>query len=115
MAEAPVPFARLEGRHPVQITKRLHWAPACLQLPHLSPCPLRTPPPWEGESAFPILSCGCGHSPSMALGEGFGLWAVLPSPKRALWAHGLPLRGSQAQAHLTHPAATRLESGAHAS
>ena len=33
---------------------------------------------------------------------GFGLWAVLPGPKWALRARGLPLRGSQAQAHLTH-------------
>ena len=31
---------------------------------------------------------------------GFGLWAVLPGPKRALWAHGLPLWGSLAKAHL---------------
>ena len=44
---------------------------------------------------------------------GFGLWANLPFPKRALWAHGLPLRGIQAKVHLTHPAA-RWQ-GAHAS
>ena len=48
-------------------------------------------------------------------GWGFGLWTILPTPMRALWAPGLPLQGSQAQAHHTHPAARQLEGGAHAS
>ena len=46
---------------------------------------------------------------------GFGLWANLPVPKRALRAHGLPPWGSSAPAHLTHPTAMQPAGGAHAS
>ena len=49
------------------------------------------------------------------IGEGFGLWANLPVPKRALRAHGLPPWGSSAPAHLTHPTAMQPAGGAHAS
>ena len=48
-------------------------------------------------------------------GGGFGLWAILPGPRRALGVHGLPLWGRQAQAQLTHPAAMPCAGGAHVS
>ena len=44
---------------------------------------------------------------------GFGL--TFPNPKRALGAHGVPLWGSSAPAHHTHPLAMQPAGGAHAS
>ena len=44
---------------------------------------------------------------------GFGL--TFPNPKRALGAHGVPLWGSSAPAHHTHPLAIQPAGGAHAS
>ena len=44
---------------------------------------------------------------------GFGL--TFPNPKRALRAHGVPLWGSSAPAHHTHPTAMQPVGGAHAS
>ena len=49
----------------------------------------------------------------MAGALGFGL--TFPNPKRALRAHGVPLWGSSAPAHHTHPTAMQPVGGAHAS
>ena len=93
------------------ITQSLHLCSVCLhqwRIPQFAlkyPCNLPPSPPPGGDR-------------SRATGgdfKGFGLWAVLPAPMRALRAHGLLLRGSQVQAHHTHPTAKRLLGGAHAS
>ena len=45
-----------------------------------------------------LLPRGClKSSVELPLPGGFGLWADLPSPKRAIWAPGLPLWGSRAR------------------
>ena len=48
-------------------------------------------------------------------GWALGLGLTFPNPKRALRAHGVPLWGSSAPAHHTHPTAMQPVGGAHAS
>ena len=52
-----------------------------------------------------------GLSPLLCLRGGFGLWACLPDPKRALGAHGVPRFG---EVRLRRTALTLVPSGARA-
>ena len=61
-----------------------------------------------------VLVPWCNKRVSQTPGAlGFGLTFL--NPKRALGAHGVPLWGSSAPAHHTHPLAMQPAGGAHAS
>ena len=59
--------------------------------------------------------CVVRWRPLLWAGEALGFGLTFPNPKRALGAHGVPLWGSSAPAHHTHPLAMQPAGGAHAS